>query len=75
MKILIRSEIVVEREVEITPDEFRRCYHADYGDAAKWITRTTEAKIYDKLEKLANVSLEMQTKVFVREGQDEHCEN
>lgn len=75
MKILIRSEIVVEREVEMTPDEFRRCYHADYGDAAKWFKKATDAKIHDKLEKLANVSLEMQTKVFVREGQDEHSEN
>lgn len=75
MKVLIRSEVVVEREIEMTEEEFNRCYGGDYGEAAKWLRRSAEAKLHDKLCKLANVSLCVETKVFIREGQNEHSEN
>lgn len=72
MKIMIRSEIVVEQEVEMTPEEFRRAYRDDFGQADRWMRKTTEAKIYDKLNRLANVNLGIVTKVFIRENEHEH---
>lgn len=30
MKIRIRSEVVIEREIDMTPEDFRRSYHADF---------------------------------------------
>ena len=75
MKVLIRSEVVMEREIGMTEEEFSRCYGGDYGEAAKWLRRSAEAKLHDRLCKLANVSLGMETKVFIREGNHEHCEN
>lgn len=75
IKVLIRSEVVVEREIEMTEEEFNRCYGGDYGEAAKWLRRSAEAKLHDRLCKLANVSLGVETKVFIREGQNEHSEN
>ena len=67
MKILIRSEVVVEREVEMTPEEFRKAYHDDYGDCRKWLSRKQEVKIHDKFDRYANHCLEMKTQVFVQE--------
>ena len=75
MKVLIRSEVVVEREIEMTEEEFKRCYGGDYAEAAKWLRRYAEAKLHDRLCKLANVSLGMETKVFIREGIHERGEN
>lgn len=75
MKILIRSEVVVEREVDMTPEEFRRAYHDDFGECRKWIGRTQEVKIHDKLDRYANHKLEMKTQVFIQEEDHEHSEN
>lgn len=35
MKIRIRSEVVIEREIDMTPEDFRRAYHADFGECRK----------------------------------------
>lgn len=75
MKIIIRSEVVIEREVEMTPEEFRRAYHGDYGECRKWLSRTQEVKIHDKFDRYANHCLEMKTQVFVQEEDHEHSEN
>ena len=75
MKILIRSEVVVEREIEMTPEEFRRAYHADFGECRKWMSWTQEVKIHDKLDRYANHKLDMKTQVFVQGEEDEHSED
>lgn len=71
MKIRIRSEVVVEREIDMTPEDFRRAYHADFGECRKWLSRKQEVKIHDKFDRYANHKLEMKTQVFVQ-GDDEN---
>lgn len=68
MKIRIRSEVVIEREIEMTPEDFRRSYHADFGECRKWMSRTQEVKIHDKFDGYANHKLDMKTQVFVQGG-------
>ena len=70
MKILIRSEVVVEREIEMTAEEYRRAYHADFGECRKWLSRKQEVKIHDKMDAYANHALEMKTQVFVQDAEE-----
>lgn len=73
MKIRIRSEVVIEREEEMTPEEFRRAYHDDFGQCRKWLSRKQEVKIHDKFDRYANHCPEMKTQVFIQEeNNDEH---
>lgn len=71
MKIRIRSEVVIEREIDMTPEDFRRSYHADFGECRKWLSRKQEVKILDKFDRYANHKLDMKTQVFVQ-GEDEN---
>ena len=76
MKIRIRSEVVIEREIDMTPEDFRRTYHADFGDYRKWLSQKQEVKIHDKFDRYANHKLDMKTQVFVQgEYENEHSEN
>lgn len=74
MKIRIRSEVVVEHVEEITPEEFRRAYHEDFGECDRWLGGKQEAKIRDKLTKYANGGMKMRTTVTVEE-KHEHSED
>ena len=76
MKIRIRSEVVIEREIDITPEDFRRSYQGDYGECRKWLSRKQEVKIHDNFDRYANHKLDMKTQVFVQgEYENEHSEN
>ena len=76
MKIRIRSEVVIEREIDMTPEDFRRSYHADFGECRKWLSRKKEVKIHDKFDRYADHKLDMTTQVFVQgEDEIEHSEN
>ena len=75
MKIRIRSEVVIEREIDMTPEDFRRSYHADFGDCRKLLSRKQEVKIHDKFDRYANHKLDVKTQVFVQGEDNEHSEN